>query len=87
MRLADDLKEFVENLRSNKVEFIVVGAFALGFHRLPRYTGDLDIFVRNSTENAERIVAAIEQFGFGSLGLAPSDFESDDQIVQMGVAL
>ncbi|MBI1755989.1 MAG: hypothetical protein HYR64_02655 [Fimbriimonas ginsengisoli] len=86
MRLAADLREFVELLRSNEVEFVVVGAVALGFHKLPRYTGDLDLFVRNSRKNAERIVESIRLFGFESLGLTATDFESDDAVVQIGIA-
>ena len=85
MRLADDLKEFVELLNSNKVDYIIVGAFALGYHKLPRYTGDLDIFVSNSLENAQRILAVLNQFGFGSLELTVSDFQSKDTVVQLGM--
>jgi len=85
VRLADDLKELVGLFVSLDVEFVVVGAFALGYHKLPRYTGDLDLFVRNSKSNAERIVSALDEFGFGSLGLTVEDFQAQDLIVQLGV--
>jgi hypothetical protein len=86
MRLADDLREFVGLLLSKKVEFLIVGAYALAFHKTPRYTGDIDIFVNNSAENAARIIEALKDFGFGSLGLTNEDFESGDQVVQLGIA-
>jgi hypothetical protein len=51
MRLQKDLREFIESLNSNAVDYVIVGAFALAFHGLPRYTGDIDVLVRVSPEN------------------------------------
>ena len=62
----------------HKVEYIIIGAYALAHHGVPRYTGDLDIFVRPSSENARTILAALEAFGFGSLDLKNEDFISPD---------
>ena len=84
MALSRDWQEFIESFLSEKVEFVIVGAFAMAFHRLPRQTGDIDVFVRATPENAKRICSAIERFGFGSLGLKPADFMSEDSIVQLG---
>lgn len=85
MELNTDWKQFVESLNSNGVEFLLVGAFAVAHHAMPRNTGDIDFFVRRDYENASRIIKAIEQFGFGSLQLKPEDFLSDDCVVQLGV--
>ena len=85
MELERDFKELLELLNSHKVEYLLVGAYALAFHGAPRFTGDLDIFVRSSHENAERIMAALSAFGFGSVGLSPEDFEKPNQIIQLGV--
>jgi hypothetical protein len=74
MTLSKDLREFIGSLNSHKVEYLVVGASALAYHGWPRYTGDVDIFVRPSPENAARVEAVIHAFGFGSLGLGASDF-------------
>ena len=52
MDLAPDFDEFIGSLTAHGVEFIVVGAYALAFHGTPRFTGDLDIFVRPTLENA-----------------------------------
>jgi hypothetical protein len=52
MPLPEDWRAFIESLNSNAVEYLVVGAVAVAHHGLPRYTGDLDILIRNSRENA-----------------------------------
>ncbi len=82
--LPKDLKEFIVLLNSNRVEYVVVGAFALAFHGRPRYTGDLDLLVRPSRENAERMEKVVTAFQFASLGLTASDFAESDHIVQLG---
>ncbi len=86
MRLPKDLREFVESLNSNEVEYVIVGAFALAFHGLPRYTGDIDILVRPSLENAQKLTRAIAGFGFSSVGLAAADFLEPNRVIQLGLA-
>lgn len=61
-----------------------MGAYALAYHGAPRYTGDLDIFVHPSPENAVRVLAALTDFGFGSVGLTIDDFTALDRVVQLG---
>jgi hypothetical protein len=65
---------------------VIVGAFALAHHGYPRYTGDIDLFIERSTENAGRILSAIQQFGFGDIGLTKEDFLHENRVVQLGVA-
>ncbi len=84
MRLAKDFKEFIELLNSNRVEYVIVGAYALAFHGTPRYTGDIAFLVRCSPENAARLLESLAQFGFGSLGIKADDFLIPDQVVQLG---
>ena len=84
MSLSADLKEFIELLNSRGVEYVIVGAHCLAFHGRPRYTGDLDILVRPSQENAEKIIAVISEFGFPESGLQAADFIESDQIIQLG---
>jgi hypothetical protein len=86
MNLEADLREFIELLNALKVRYIVVGAFAVAYHGYPRYTGDIDLFIELSSENAQAIVNAIQQFGFGDLGLSTEDFLQEDQVIQLGVA-
>ncbi len=85
MEMQQDFKELLASLNENGVEFIVVGAYALAFHGVPRNTGDLDILVRPTPANATRILTALEAFGFGALGLSSDDFTSPDRVVQLGV--
>ena len=84
MRLQRVLRAFIESLNSQRVEYVIVGGFALAFHGLPRYTGDIDILVRASPENAARLNAVISQFGFASTGLSAKDFLEPDQVIQLG---
>lgn len=86
MNLEDDLREFIELLNAFKVRYIVVGAFAVAYHGYPRYTGDIDLFIERSSENAQCILNAIQQFGFGDLDLSSEDFLQEDQVIQLGVA-
>src|SRR5438045_1838126 len=84
MRLAKDFREFVALLNSNHVEYVIVGGYALAFHGAPRYTGDIDILVRRSPENAARLETSLATFGFGSVGISAKDFLEEGQIVQLG---
>lgn len=73
MPLTKDSREFVESFLSNKVEFLIVGALAVGWHGFPRYSADMDFLVRPSLDNAERVLAALKQFGFGCLDVRLED--------------
>ena len=86
MRLPRDLKEFIELLNSEEVEYVIAGGWAFGFHARPRYTQDLDILVRATAENATRLERVITRFGFASLGLAASDFHVPGRVIQLGQA-
>jgi hypothetical protein len=65
---------------------MVVGGYAVAHHGAPRYTGDIDVFVRPSEENAVAIINALGEFGFGSLGLDTTDFSRPGRVVQLGYA-
>jgi hypothetical protein len=84
MALNQDFKEFIQSLNDNNVRYLVVGGYAVAYHGYPRYTKDMDIWVELTRENAARIVKALDQFGFSSLGLKESDFLVEDQIIQLG---
>ena len=84
MKLHKDSREFIALLNSHKVDYVIVGAFALAFHGRPRYTGDLDILVRCSEGNAAKIEQALEGFGSGGAGVTAADFLIANQVVQLG---
>ena len=85
-QLSSDVREFIYLLNTKRVEYLIVGAWALAFHARPRYTGDLDIFVACSPENAAKLIAVIEDFGFGGIGIHEEDFLQPDHVIQLGVA-
>ena len=68
------------------VRALVVGAHAVAFHAKPRFTKDLDLLVEPTKENGRRIVQALDDFGFGSVGLEAKDFAEPGMIIQLGIA-
>lgn len=84
MKLPNDLREFIALLNSRKVDYVVVGGHAVAFHGHPRFTNDLDFLVRPERQNAERLLAVLDEFGFGELPLSVQDFERPGMVVQLG---
>ena len=81
--LNSDFKEFVGLLDANGVEYLLVGGYALAAHGHPRYTGDIDFWVSPAAANVQRLLGALHDFGFGSLGLTAGDF-APDTVIQLG---
>ena len=84
MILSPDFKDFFSSLNGRSVRYLVVGGYAVALHGHPRYTKDIDVWIGLDDENAARLIRAIEDFGFGSLGLKEEDFLVPDQIMQLG---
>jgi len=82
--LSRDFKEFVELLIKNKVEYLIVGGYAVAIHGYPRYTGDLDLWLNPTPENAKSIVKTVNEFGFSSFNLTESDFTKPGNVIQLG---
>jgi len=85
MEVQPDFKELLLLFNAHKVDYIIVGGYALAFHGAPRFTGDIDIFVKREPENAQRILACLCEFGFKSTELTAADFADADNVVQLGV--
>ena len=85
MPLSKGLREFVELFNANEVEYLVVGAFALAFDGVARYTADLDLFIRPNPKNAENILSVLAHFGFSGLGVKAADLQQPDLVIQLGV--
>ena len=85
MEIRNDFKELLELFNKHKVEYLIVGGYALAFHGAPRFTGDMDLFIRPVSKNAERILAALKEFGLGSLDLSEDDFTTPGKVIQLGV--
>lgn len=84
MILAKDFEDFIALLNKYKVEYMVVGGYAMAFHGKPRYTGDLDIWINISDKNAEKMLRVLNAFGMGSLGFEKEDFLQSGYISQIG---
>ena len=84
MEIHADFKELLGLLNARQVDYLIVGGYALAFHGVPRFTGDLDLYVKPDPANAGRIVAALQDFGFESVGLYEEDFTIEDQVVLLG---
>lgn len=85
MEVQQDFRDLLALFNAHKVDYIIIGAHALAYHGAPRYTGDMDIFVRPDLENARQIIQALDEFGFGSVGLNLDDFAFPGKVVQLGV--
>jgi len=85
MDLAPDFDEFIACLTARGVEFLIVGAYALAFHGVPRFTGDLDILVRPTRENATRLLEAIADFGFPTTDLFAADLVDPRRMLELGL--
>lgn len=85
MEPTKDFEELFALFADEGVEFVVIGAYAMAFHELPRYTKDIDILVRADATNARRIVRALDAFGFAASGLSDADFATPGRTVQLGV--
>jgi len=85
MDLAPDFDEFIACLTARGVEFLIVGAYALAFHGVPRFTGDLDILVRPTPDNATLLLQAIADFGFPTADLIPADLVDPRRMLELGL--
>lgn len=83
MRVEKDFEEFIALLNEHDVQYVIVGAFAISFHARPRFTGDIDFFINNSSTNIRSLLEVLKNFGFESLNLSKEDFRSDS-IIQLG---
>ena len=84
MALSKDWREFLEFLNSRRVDYVIVGAQSLAFHGRPHHTGDLDVLIRPAPDNARRLLALLNDFGFEQSGFKETDFLHPEQIIQFG---
>jgi predicted nucleotidyltransferase len=86
MKLHHDIREFIALCLSRRVEFLLVGGYALAFHGAPRFTEDIDLMVLVSPENADSLFSVLCDFGFGAAGITRDDFLEAGQVIQLGRA-
>jgi len=80
-----DFEELFACLAARGVRAVIVGGYAFAYHAKPRFTKDVDVFVDPTPENAALLMAALEDFGFGNVGLTAADFSAPGAIVQLGL--
>ena len=83
--LPQDFKDFLKLLDAEGVEYLLIGGYAVAYHGYPRATEDIDIWIASSSQNAQRIIRALKQFGFDVPELAQDLFLKPESIVRMGV--
>ncbi|HSZ85486.1 MAG TPA: hypothetical protein VK787_05615 [Puia sp.] len=79
-----DFEDFISLCNKYKLEYLVIGGFAVSIHGYPRTTKDLDICINKTKENANKILVILKDFGFGTLNFKIEDFLKDDMIAQLG---
>jgi len=83
MNLTKDLKDILKAFNAHSVQYLIVGAHALGVHAEPRATKDLDLFVRSEPENAQAVFRALAEYGAPLAGMSAADF-ADGTTFQIG---
>ena len=84
MTVAKDFEEFFGSFNKAGVKYLIVGGYAFALHAHPRYTGDMDVFVQPSEENARLVMEALLDFGFIVSSLSWRDFTAPGKVVQLG---
>jgi hypothetical protein len=85
VNLPPDFREFLRSLNAHQVEYLLIGGYAVAYHGYPRATADLDVWIAVQPENAGKVVAALEAFGFAVPELSPELFLKEAQIIRMGI--
>ena len=84
IQLPQDFKELLQLLNSKKIEYLVIGGYAVAFYGYPRATGDIDIWIAISKNNAHKVVEALKEFGFDAPDLNDKLFLEKDKNIRMG---
>jgi hypothetical protein len=82
--LSPIFKEFLSLLIEEKAEFALVGGWAVAYHGYPRFTGDIDILVNPTSDNAARVIRVLHRFGFAGLQISEADLLVDANVIQLG---
>jgi hypothetical protein len=84
MEFQKDFEDLCASLNGRNVDYIIVGGYALAFHGAPRFTGDLDIFIRPTTQNVNQLLAALHDFGFHETPVLPEDLLRERRVLELG---
>ena len=84
MEFQKDFEDLCASLNGRTVDYLIVGGYALAFHGAPRFTGDLDVFVRPAIDNARHLLAALSDFGFPATAVSAADLLRDRTMLELG---
>ncbi len=80
----EDFRDFISLLKKYEVEYMIVGGYAVSIYSQPRSTQDIDVWIKSTKENAEKVLKVIDEFGFGYLGITLIDLTDEYTVVQLG---
>lgn len=86
MNIQPDFKELLQLLEKHKVEYMIVGGYAVAFYGYPRFTKDIDIFFDIDMESIDRLIKALVEFGFPEKDLKSELFLTKGNVITFGVA-
>jgi hypothetical protein len=86
MNIQPDFAEFLRLLETHRVEYMIVGGYAVAFHGFPRFTKDIDVFFENSDANVARLRLALVDFGFQEASILPEMLRTPGKILAIGIA-
>jgi len=84
VELPKDFKDFLRLLNDEKVDYLLIGGYAVGYYGYPRATNDIDIWIATHPENAKKVVNVLKKFGFNAPDLRYELFLQQDKIIRMG---
>lgn len=84
MKLVRDFEAFIELLNKNEVKYLVVGGYAFAIHAYPRFTNDIDFLILTTQSNAEKIILALNEFGFSASNISPEVLLKEGKVIQLG---
>ncbi len=85
LHLPPDFKEFLRLFNAHRVDYLLIGGYAVAYHGYPRATADMDIWIAVNSRNAQQVVSALKEFGFHPPELSADTFLKEGQVIRMGV--
>ena len=85
MNIQPDFADFLRLLESHRVEYMIVGGYAVAYHGFPRFTKDIDIFFSDAPENAARLRQALIDFGFAESSVPIDMLQRPDAVIAIGI--
>ena len=85
MSINQDYRDLFRHFNDAGVRFLIVGAYAVIYHAEPRYTKDIDLWIRPDSENAQKVYAALKKFGAPLADLTVQDLSNPEMVYQIGI--